>query len=53
VVDLPADATALGYAPPTGFRLNVDRLAALGWEPTFGMADMYRRMLAHWREATP
>jgi UDP-glucuronate decarboxylase len=53
VVDLPADATALGYAPPSGFRLNVDRLTALGWQPTFGMADMYRRMLADWRQAAP
>jgi nucleoside-diphosphate-sugar epimerase len=50
VVNAPRDIDARGYAPDVGFRLNADRLKALGWRPAFGLAEMYGRMLEDWRE---
>lgn len=48
VVNVPDDLGARGYAPPSGYRLNVDRIRALGWAPRYDMAEMFRRMLAEW-----
>jgi UDP-glucuronate decarboxylase len=45
----PEDIASHGYAPPSSYRLATDKIAALGWRPRYGMADMYRRMLASWR----
>jgi UDP-glucuronate decarboxylase len=45
----PQDIASRGYAPPSSYRLAADKIAALGWRPRYGMADMYRRMLASWR----
>jgi UDP-glucuronate decarboxylase len=45
----PHDIASRGYAPPSSYRLATDKIAALGWQPRYGMADMYRRMLASWR----
>jgi UDP-glucuronate decarboxylase len=45
----PADIASRGYAPPSSYRLATDKIGALGWRPRYGMADMYRRMLASWR----
>jgi nucleoside-diphosphate-sugar epimerase len=50
VVDVPQDIQKYGYAPDVGHRLNADKLKALGWTPEYGLAEMYRRMLADWRE---
>lgn len=49
VVRPPEDIASRGYAPPAAYRLGTDKIAALGWQPRYGMADMYRRMLASWR----
>lgn len=51
VVNVPDDLDARGYAPPSGYRLNVDRIRALGWEPRYGMTEMFRRMLDGWGPA--
>jgi UDP-glucuronate decarboxylase len=49
VVKPPEDIESRGYAPPSSYRLATDKIRALGWEPRYGMADMYRRMIASWR----
>jgi UDP-glucuronate decarboxylase len=49
VVKKPADIESRGYAPPSSYRLATDKIGALGWEPRYGMAEMYRRMIAAWR----
>jgi UDP-glucuronate decarboxylase len=49
VVKMPQDTESRGYAPPTSYRLAIDKIRALGWEPRYGMADMYRRMIASWQ----
>jgi UDP-glucuronate decarboxylase len=49
VIRTPEDIASRGYAPPSCYRLATDKLGALGWQPRYGMADMYRRMLASWR----
>ena len=42
----PQDLSTSGYAPEMQMDLDTTRLRALGWQPTFGLADMYRRMIA-------
>jgi nucleoside-diphosphate-sugar epimerase len=50
VVDESADIGKFGYAPKTGFALNVDKLKSLGWSPQYDMPEMYRRLIADRRE---
>ena len=42
----PEDLTTSGYAPTLQMAVDTSRLQALGWRPTTGLADMYRRMSA-------
>jgi UDP-glucuronate decarboxylase len=49
VVKPPEDIEGRGYAPPSAYRLSAEKLRALGWEPRYGMAEMYARMIASWR----
>ena len=49
VVEPPEDIEERGYAPPSEYRLSAEKLCALGWEPRYGMAEMYERMIASWR----
>jgi nucleoside-diphosphate-sugar epimerase len=49
VVKKPEDIESRGYAPPSSYRLGTDKIRALGWEPRYGMAEMYRRMIASWQ----
>lgn len=49
VVKPPEDLERRGYAPPSAYRLSAEKLRALGWEPRYGMAEMYQRMIASWR----
>lgn len=49
VVKPPEDIASRGYAPPSSYRLATDKIRALGWEPRYGMAEMYQRMIASWR----
>ncbi|MCC8074707.1 MAG: NAD-dependent epimerase/dehydratase family protein [Clostridiales bacterium] len=45
-VDIPEDVAALGYNPEMVIRLDSSRLEALGWRPTVGLAEMFRRLIA-------
>lgn len=47
VIDIPADSKKLGYASDVKMKLNSDKIESLGWKPTVGLADAYRRM-AEW-----
>ena len=38
------------YAPKTAYRLNTDKLKALGWESHIGIKEMYERLIHDWRE---
>jgi nucleoside-diphosphate-sugar epimerase len=49
VINVPKDLPMRGYAPEVGYTLNADKLKALGWEPKFGLAEMYQRILADWQ----
>jgi len=42
----PQDGERLGYAPTLRMDLDTSRLQALGWRPTVGLEEMYRRMTA-------
>ena len=48
VVNVPEDIAQRGYAPDASYSLNVDKLKVLGWTPTYGLVDMYRRTIADW-----
>jgi nucleoside-diphosphate-sugar epimerase len=48
VIAIPKNIAERGYAPDVGYRLNVDKLKALGWQPQHGLADMYMRMIEDW-----
>ena len=45
VIDLPADISAMGYAPKTKLRLISDKLRALGWQPEIGLEEAYLRLI--------
>jgi UDP-glucuronate decarboxylase len=53
VVKTPEDIESRGYAPPSSYRLATGKIRALGWEPRYGMAEMYQRMIASWRVTKP
>jgi nucleoside-diphosphate-sugar epimerase len=46
---VPEDIRKRGYAPDVSFTLNTDKLQALGWEPRYGLKDIYDRLLSDWR----
>jgi nucleoside-diphosphate-sugar epimerase len=47
-INIPKDITAHGYAPNVDFVLNTDKLKALSWNPKYGIAKMYKRMITDW-----
>lgn len=47
-VEVPKDVEKLGYAPQTGYQMNIDKIRVLGWQPRYGLDEMYRRMLKDW-----
>jgi nucleoside-diphosphate-sugar epimerase len=51
MVNTPDDIQKYGYAPETNHRLNANKLMSLGWKPQYGLAEMYRRMLADWKHS--
>ncbi len=50
VVNIPGDIAGRGYAPDAASVLSANKLGALGWRPEYGLAEMYRGMIAAWRE---
>ncbi|NBD26706.1 NAD-dependent epimerase/dehydratase family protein [Paenibacillus glycinis] len=51
-VDRPSDVVKHGYAPDVTMRLSSDKMEGLGWKPQYGLAEMYKRMIADWHEAS-
>lgn len=51
VVKIPDDIKSRGYAPEVTMRLNSDKLKRLGWNPKYGLEDMYKRMIDDWNES--
>lgn len=51
VVDIPEDSAALGYAPPVKMWLDASKMRSLGWNPTTGLVDSYRRMIRWMKES--
>ena len=51
VVNVPEDIGICCYAPDTGYVLNADKLKALGWYPKYGLAEMYKRLMADWEKS--
>lgn len=47
------DSARFGYAPPMTMDLDTARLRDLGWRPTVGLAEMYRRMAAVMGQPAP
>lgn len=50
VFDIPENSAALGYAPDSTMRLTSKKLRELGWSPSYGLKEMYQRMIADWQE---
>ncbi|WMJ90196.1 NAD-dependent epimerase/dehydratase family protein [Anaerocolumna sp. MB42-C2] len=50
IIDIPPDTVKLGYAPETGYKLDIDKISKLGWKPKYGLIDCYERMLSEWGE---
>ena len=48
VFDIPVDAGIYGYAPDVTMHLCADKLMTLGWQPKYGLYDMYKRMKDSW-----
>lgn len=52
VVNVPADIAERGYAPDATGRLSADKIKSLGWQPEYGLVEMYERMISYWLEDT-
>jgi len=48
-VEIPANSQKLGYAPESGYVLNIDKIAGLGWKPRYDLEQMYERLVCDWR----
>ncbi|WP_334117621.1 NAD-dependent epimerase/dehydratase family protein [Ligilactobacillus sp.] len=51
IIDIPENSGSLGYAPDVRMKLNAGKMRRLGWKPTVGLSDAYRRM-AEWMKET-
>ena len=45
-IEAGEDPSKLGYAPTLHMNLDTTRLRSLGWEPSCGLAEAYRRMMS-------
>ena len=43
--DIPNDISSLGYNPVAKTVLDSSKLYGLGWKPSVGLVEMYRRMI--------
>ncbi|WP_276788542.1 NAD-dependent epimerase/dehydratase family protein [Veillonella magna] len=50
VIDIPKDLVALGYAPDVTLHLSSEKIEQLGWKASFGLEEMYRRMIESWKQ---
>lgn len=50
VFDIPENSAVLGYAPDNTMHLTAQKLKNLGWSPSFGLKEMYQRMIADWQQ---
>ncbi|WP_158602416.1 NAD-dependent epimerase/dehydratase family protein [Cohnella endophytica] len=50
IVDIPLDIHKRGYAPDATMKLSADKMESLGWKAQYGLAEMYKRMIADWQE---
>lgn len=48
--EIPDNVVKLGYAPESSQRLRIDKIKKLGWQPRYGLTEMYRRLLADWKD---
>ncbi len=48
-VEFDIQGTPAEYAPNLNLNLNVDKLSSLGWKPSVGLEEAYRRMIAEMR----
>jgi nucleoside-diphosphate-sugar epimerase len=46
-VEIPENIRELGYAPDSGYILNIDKISNLAWKPRYGLVQMYERILLH------
>jgi nucleoside-diphosphate-sugar epimerase len=44
------EGNSYGYPEATGIKLSSNKLRQLGWEPRYGMVEMYSRMMSAWDE---
>lgn len=44
-VEIPEDVSVFGYNPEMVIRLDASKLQKLGWKPTVGLTEMFRRMI--------
>lgn len=49
-VEIPENLASFGYNPTMIIRLDPGKLEALGWKPTVGIEEMFRRLIASMRE---
>lgn len=49
-VEIPDNLASFGYNPTMIIRLDPSKLEALGWKPTVGLPEMFRRLIASMRE---
>ncbi len=50
VINVPHDIERRGYAPDVKMKLSADKIQRLGWEPKYDLTEMYKRMIADWRD---
>lgn len=50
-IDIPADVEKFGYNPEMIIRLDSRKLENLGWKPTVGLEEMFRRLIKSMKES--
>lgn len=50
VFNIPESSASLGYAPDVTMHLSSEKLRNLGWKPTYGLRELYERMISDWQK---